>query len=123
LLAEDDRVSMISCKRMLEKLGHEIVAASDGQEALQLLAEGDFDLVLMDIQMPVMDGVEATKAIREQSRFSAKASIPIVAMTAYAMTGDREKFLEAGMNGYIAKPVDKAALEEVITLVMSARPA
>ena len=123
LLAEDDQVSVITCQRMLEKLGHEAVAASDGQEALQLLAQGDFDLVLMDVQMPVMDGVEATRAIRTQSRFGDKRRIPIVAMTAYAMTGDREKFLEAGMNGYIAKPVDKAALEEVITRLTAAGPA
>jgi len=119
LLAEDDRVSMISCKRMLEKLGHEISAASDGQQALQLLAEGDFDLVLMDIQMPVMDGMEATKSIREQSRFSAKWRIPIVAMTAYAMTGDRERFLEAGMNDYVAKPMEIEALKAVIARVMA----
>ncbi|WP_243309918.1 PAS domain-containing protein [Fundidesulfovibrio agrisoli] len=120
LLAEDDRVSMITSKRMLEKLGHEIVAASDGREALQLLEEkDDFDLVLMDIQMPVMDGVEAAKSIRAQSRFGHKGRIPIVAMTAYAMTGDREKFLEAGMDDYIAKPVDKAALEGVIKRVMT----
>ncbi|BAH77638.1 PAS domain S-box protein [Solidesulfovibrio magneticus] len=118
LLAEDDSLSSITCKRMLEKSGYSVTAVKDGQEALQRLTKEDFDLILMDVQMPVMDGVEATKAIRGASNLGAKSSIPIVAMTAYAMTGDKESFLAAGMDDYISKPVDKAALVEVIERVI-----
>jgi len=121
LVAEDDSVSSLTCKRMLEKSGYSVTIAKDGQEALQRLTEQDFDLILMDVQMPVMDGVEATKTIRGASNLGSKSSIPIIAMTAYAMSGDKEKFLAAGMNDYIAKPVDKAALVEVIERVMAAK--
>ncbi|WP_053062227.1 ABC transporter substrate binding protein [Desulfovibrio sp. TomC] len=118
LIAEDDSVSLITAKRTLEKSGYLVTAAKNGQEALQRLTEEDFDLILMDIQMPIMDGVEATKAIRGSSNLGAKSSIPIVAMTAYAMTGDKESFLAAGMDDYISKPVDKAAMVEVIERVI-----
>ncbi|WP_169725367.1 PAS domain-containing protein [Fundidesulfovibrio putealis] len=119
LLAEDDRVSMVTGKRMLEKLGYKVSTATHGMEALQVLSEQDIDLILMDIQMPVMDGVEATRAIRESAALGRKSRLPIIAMTAYAMTGDREKFLGAGMNDYIAKPVDRSVLQEVIERVMT----
>jgi len=118
LFAEDDSISSITGKRMLEKSGYSVTAVMDGQEALQRLAKQEFDLILMDIQMPVMDGVEATKIIRGARNLGEKSSIPIIAMTAYAMMSDKEKFLAAGMNDYIAKPVDKAALIEVIERVM-----
>ncbi|BAH73653.1 PAS domain S-box protein [Solidesulfovibrio magneticus] len=119
LVAEDDTISLITAKRMLEKSGYSVSAAKNGQEALQRLTEESFDLILMDVQMPIMDGVEATKAIRGASNLGAKSSVPIVAMTAYAMTGDKETFLAAGMDDYISKPVDKAALAEVIERVLS----
>jgi PAS domain S-box-containing protein len=118
LLAEDDSTSSSTCKRMLEKSGYFVATAKDGHEALQLFAEQDFDLILMDVQMPVMDGVEATKVIREATTLGPKSQVPIIAMTAYAMTGDEEKFLAAGMNDYISKPVDMAVLKEVIEKVM-----
>ena len=118
LLAEDDETSLISGKRMLEKSGYSVVTAKDGQEALELLTELDFDLILMDIQMPVMDGVEATRAIRGAARLGAKTRIPIIAMTAYAMTGDNEKFIAAGMDDYISKPVDMTVLKKIIERVM-----
>lgn len=120
LLAEDDAVSSLTGKRLLEKAGCHVAVAKDGREALQLLAEQDFDLILMDIQMPTMDGVEATKAIRGTQALGAKANVPIVAMTAYAMTGDKETFLAAGMDDYLAKPVDKAELMNVIERVLHA---
>ncbi|MBI4804857.1 MAG: PAS domain S-box protein [Desulfovibrio sp.] len=123
LIAEDDSVSLVTSKRMLEKAGNFVATARDGQEALELLNNQDFDLILMDIQMPVMDGLEATRAIRSGNHSSSKSNIPIIAMTAYAMTGDKEKFLEAGIDGYIAKPVERAALEEVIDRVMKRRSA
>jgi PAS domain S-box-containing protein len=118
LIAEDDIVSSMAVARLLEKTGHWIHVARDGEEALDALREMDFDLVLMDVQMPVMDGVEATKHIRTGEAGWTKADIPIIAMTAYTMSGDREKFLAAGMNDYIAKPVDiddvLAAMERVL---------
>ncbi|EKO39753.1 MAG: PAS domain S-box [Solidesulfovibrio magneticus str. Maddingley MBC34] len=117
LFADDDEISLISGKKLLEKSGYDVLTAKDGQEALNRLSEQDFDLILMDIQMPVMDGVAAAKAIRTQSPFAAKSTIPIIAMTAYAMVGDREKFLAAGMDGYISKPVDMIELREVINRV------
>jgi len=117
LFAEDDGTSLFSGTRMLEKLGYLVTTAEDGQEAIQKLDEHDFDLILMDVQMPVLDGVEATGRIRTSS--GPHANIPIIAMTAYAMTGDKEKFLAAGMNDYIAKPVDLEALKAVINRVIS----
>ena len=117
LLAEDDVMSLNTGARMLEKSGYNVATAADGQQAIKLLAEQDFDLILMDIQMPIMDGVEATKLIRASG--ASHADIPIIAMTAYAMTGDKETFLAAGMDDYISKPVDKAALVEVIERVLS----
>ena len=121
LLAEDDQTSLLLAKRMLEKAGHRVTVALDGKQALRLLAAEEFDLILMDIQMPVMDGVEATRAIRSDAAFADKADIPIVAMTAYALAGDKETFLAAGMDGYIAKPVDMEALRTVIEQAMSKR--
>jgi PAS domain S-box-containing protein len=118
LFAEDDEVSLQTGKLMLEKSGYSVVTAVDGQEVLKLCAEQDFALILMDVQMPVMDGIEATKAIRSSARLGTKINIPIIAMTAYAMTGDKEKFLAAGMNDYIAKPVSMDELKTVIERVM-----
>jgi len=123
LFAEDDAVSLIAGKKMLERSGHEVVVAPDGRQAVALLAGNDIDLVLMDVQMPVMDGMEATRLIRESVSLGPKANVPIVAMTAYAMTGDKEKFLAAGMNAYIAKPVSPAELREVIERTMTAQSA
>ncbi len=117
LFAEDDKISLLSGKKMLEKSGYVVTTAVDGQEALQRLSEQAFDLILMDIQMPVMDGVEATKLIRASG--ASYADIPIIAMTAYAMAGDKEKFLAAGMNDYISKPADITELRAVIERMMS----
>ncbi len=121
LLAEDDEVSLVAGKRMLEKSGHVVTTAKDGREALRLLAEQDFDLILMDIQMPVMDGLETTRAIRGSTELGPKARLPVIAMTAYAMVGDREKFLDAGMDDSIAKPVVMEELTRVIERVMARR--
>jgi PAS domain S-box-containing protein len=118
LFAEDDDVSLTAGRCMLEKAGHKVVTAKDGKEALQLLQQEDFDLVLMDVQMPVMDGVETTRCIRAGEAGGTNKPIPIIAMTAYAMVGDKEKFLAAGMNGYLAKPVGMEALQETINTVM-----
>lgn len=91
----------------------------DGQEVLDLVAEKNFDLILMDVKMPAIDGVVATRAIREGMTGLDRKYLPIIAVTAYAMAGDKEKFLSVGMNGYISKPVDINELHRVIDQVMS----
>lgn len=102
LLVEDDLVNQTLAVRLLEKQHHEVTLATNGQEALQLIATKDYDIVLMDIQMPLMDGVEATKQIRSQVQYR---HLPIVALTAHAIKGDDERFLNAGMDAYISKPI------------------
>jgi len=100
-------------RRMLEKAGHSVVVAGNGRQALRLLEEQPFDLVFMDLQMPEMGGLEATAAIRDREKRTGE-HIPIVAMTAHAMTGDRERCLSAGMDGYLSKPIQGAALLELV---------
>lgn len=114
LLAEDDPVSSLSISRLLEKSGCAVTAVENGEQALEKLRRETFDAVIMDIQMPVKDGVEATAAIRNSHEFRHAAHIPIIALTAYAMPGDRERFLNAGMNDYIAKPVDLDNLLQIL---------
>jgi two-component system, sensor histidine kinase and response regulator len=117
LLAEDNKVNQRVAVRMLEKNGHRVVVAGNGREALAVLEREDFDLVLMDVQMPEMSGLEAAERIREKEGSSGRR-LPIVAMTASAMLGDEEKCLQAGMDGYISKPVraeELAALVETYT--------
>ncbi len=104
LLVEDNPVNQKLASRLLEKMGHEVKLAMNGREAVDLTMREEFDLVLMDIQMPVMGGMEATKKIREHQEKSGKRT-PIVAMTAHAMKGDRERCIEGGMDGYLSKPV------------------
>ena len=94
---------------MLEKQGHQVVSVQDGREALKAMENNIIDLVLMDVQMPVMNGIEATAAIREKEHGSA-VHTPIVALTAHAMKGDRERCLEAGMDDYIPKPINPDTL-------------
>jgi CheY-like chemotaxis protein len=118
LLAEDNPVNQRVALRILEKAGHIVVTAANGGIALQLLEEQSFDVVLMDVQMPEMDGFEATALIREKERRTG-ARIPIVAMTAHAMQGDRERCLAAGMDDYISKPVPAAALLEMVAAMAS----
>ncbi|MDP3429172.1 MAG: response regulator, partial [Desulfomicrobium sp.] len=114
LLVEDDAVSMFAARRVLEKAGHTVTAATDGSEVLPLLRAHDFDVILMDVQLPVMDGLQATAVVRAETSLGDKSRIPIVAMTAYAMSGDREKFLAAGMDDYIAKPVSARELLDAL---------
>jgi CheY-like chemotaxis protein len=104
LLVEDNPVNQKLAVRLLEKMGHSVAFAVNGREALDTLQRQSFDLVLMDIQMPVMGGVEAAQKIRELERQSG-AHIPIIAMTAHAMAGDAERYLAAGMDGYVSKPI------------------
>jgi PAS domain S-box-containing protein len=119
LLAEDNQVNQRLAVHLLERLGHRVQVARSGVEAVQLFESSPFDLVLMDIQMPEMDGEEATRRIRaiEADR---GGRVPIVAMTAHAMKGDRERFLQAGMDEYISKPVSQERLREVVRTFGSA---
>ena len=109
LLAEDNIVNQKVVLRLLEREGHRVVIAGNGREALAALEREHFHLILMDVQMPEMDGFETSSAIRARERFTG-TRMPIVAMTAHAMSGDRERCLAAGMDGYVAKPVHKAEL-------------
>jgi two-component system, sensor histidine kinase and response regulator len=99
--------------RLLEKRGHRVTVAGNGRQALEALAKESFDLVFMDVQMPEMDGMEATQAIREKERNSGLHQL-IIALTAHAMKGDREKCLAAGMDGYLTKPIRPQQLDEVL---------
>ena len=117
LLAEDHPINQKVAVRFLEKLGHKVKVASNGQQALAALDDGAFDLVLMDVQMPKMGGLEATAAIREKERGTGR-HIPIVAMTAHVMSGDRARCLQAGMDGFIAKPIQPAELFGTIGSVL-----
>jgi CheY-like chemotaxis protein len=117
LLAEDNRVNQIVATRMAEKMGHSVVVAGNGHLALLLLATQPFDLVLMDVQMPEMDGLSAARKIRE-SEESTLFHLSIIAMTAHAMKGDRERCIAAGMDGYVSKPISGPLLEEEIASVM-----
>ncbi len=118
LLAEDNRVNQKLAVRLLEKFGHEVVAVGDGRQALAALERDRFDLVLMDLQMPVMDGLQATAAIR--AREDGGRRLPIIAMTAHVMKDDRQRCFQVGMDAFVAKPVRAAELRAAIASVMSA---
>jgi two-component system sensor histidine kinase EvgS len=105
LLAEDDPDNQKVMSMLLTKAGYAVAIAENGLRAVEMLQEGDFDAVFMDIQMPVMNGLEATGTIRKSETLGAKRDIPIFALTSYAMDGDRELFLGAGMDAYLSKPV------------------
>jgi two-component system sensor histidine kinase/response regulator len=116
LLAEDGLVNQKVAVNLLEQRGHKVTIANNGQEVIALFDSEQFDVVLMDVQMPAMDGFEATAIIREKEKNSG-AHIPIVAMTAHAMKGDRERCLQAGMDGYIAKPIRAKDLYETVEAI------
>ena len=123
LLAEDNAVNRRLAEGLLEKRGHKVVAANNGKEALRILETQSFDLVLMDVQMPEMGGIEATQTIRQHEELSG-AHLPIIAMTAHAMAGDRERCLAAGMDAYVAKPLHARELFETVErLAISTPPA
>ncbi len=121
LLVEDDEVSRLSALRFLERQGHEVLTAANGVEALNALRTTRFDCVLMDVQMGVMDGVEATRRIRSGASGVLDARVPVIAMTAYAMAGDREQFLAAGMDGYVSKPFIPEELAAAMSRAVAAR--
>jgi signal transduction histidine kinase/DNA-binding response OmpR family regulator len=118
LLVEDNRVNQTLAIRLLEKRGHRVVLAETGRAALEAVQKQTFDLVLMDIQLPEMDGLDATKAIRQREKTSGK-HLPIIAMTANAMLGDKERCFESGMDGYVPKPISAKELFEAIEAVLT----
>jgi len=121
LVVEDDAFSMALAEKLLQRRGAAIETATDGRLAIEALKKEGFDLVLMDIQMPDMDGIEASRAIRRGLAGDRARGVPIIAMTAYAMVGDKDRFLEAGMDAYLSKPFEIGDLLGTITSVMKKR--
>jgi two-component system CheB/CheR fusion protein len=114
LVAEDTPVNQQVILKMLEALGHEATLANDGREALDLLGQSEFDMVIMDIRMPNMNGEETTQAIRAGTVPGVRRDIPIVALTAYAMKGDRERLLAMGIDDYLSKPLELEQLLQAL---------
>ena len=122
LLAEDNLINQKLALGVLGTQGHEVTVVANGREAVQAVSEAEFDMVLMDVQMPEMDGLEATKAIREAEQSTGRR-VPVVAMTAHAMAGDREMCLNAGMDSYVSKPIRISKLMEAFESVLKDAPA
>jgi PAS domain S-box-containing protein len=120
LLAEDNAVNRLVAVRLLERAGHRVKVATTGREAVALWERDAFDLVLMDVQMPELDGFEATAAIRRGEEKTGSRRLPVIAMTAHALAGDRDRCLEAGMDGYVSKPIEPGALLAEIARVVAA---
>ena len=120
LLAEDNPINRALATGILEKRGHSLAHAANGREAVEAVRREDFDLVFMDVQMPEMDGLEATRRIREAEQSTGRHT-PIAAMTAHAMTGDRERFLGSGMDEYISKPLQRAELFALLAKIAADR--
>ncbi|GAB7080919.1 response regulator [Megalodesulfovibrio paquesii] len=117
LVVEDEPVNQLFLRRLLEKMGHSPCLAGDAAEAFRHLEEERFDLILMDIQLPDMNGLEATRLIRLKPPARQNPDIPIVAVTAFALEVNRDQALAAGMDDHLAKPVEIAALERIINRV------
>jgi CheY-like chemotaxis protein len=117
LLVEDNSVNRLVATRLIEKQNHSVMVAANGLEALEMIEKENFDCVLMDLQMPVLDGFEATAAIRNKERMSG-GHLPIIAMTAHAMAGDLDLCLAAGMDGYITKPIKATAVFATVERVL-----
>ncbi len=120
LLAEDSLVNQRLAVGLLEKHGHSVTVANNGKETVECFAEEPFDVILMDVEMPEMDGFEATAVIRVKEKLSG-GRVPIIAMTAHAMKGDRERCLEAGMDGYVSKPIRVQQVLETLQAVLNGR--
>jgi PAS domain S-box-containing protein len=120
LLAEDNPVNQKLATRLLERLGVEITVAANGKEVLEALRYSDFDAVLMDCQMPLMDGYEATRLLRDPASGVRNCSVPVIALTAHALATDRTKCLAAGMNDYLSKPIDPLLLQQALAKILPA---
>ncbi|PYX78738.1 MAG: response regulator [Acidobacteria bacterium] len=111
LVAEDNLPNRELIREILESCGHQVIEAEDGQQALERLKESTPDLILLDIQMPVLDGYAVVRQVRQTPHL---ANLTVLALTAYAMQGDREKVLQSGFDGYLTKPIDVAVLTDVL---------
>lgn len=114
LVAEDNEISRYILSRQIVALGHDVIVARNGIEAVELAASQPYDLALMDIEMPGMNGIEATKKIRRHAAQTSREHIPIIAVTAHALVGDAEHFLSQGLDGYLTKPYSRSDLKKVI---------
>ncbi len=114
LLAEDERINQLYMLHLLQGAGHEVTLANDGEEVLAQLRERQFDLVLMDVQMPRLSGLEAAECIRLDGEFASASTIPIIALSAHSSAKDLESFRSAGMNDALTKPIDEEALLALI---------
>lgn len=121
LVVEDDQAWRIVLQVMLEGMGHEVQYAVNGQEALDAALATQYDCIFMDIQMPRMNGVVATNILRNDPKFKEQSGVHIIAMTAYAMNGDREIFLADGMNDYVAKPAGIEAIQAALERFLACR--
>ena len=117
LLAEDNKINRFVALKMLERLGYDAEAVSNGREVIKALEKSPYDLILMDISMPVLDGVEATRNIRKAE--SAGRRVPIIALTAHALPVDRERFLEAGMDDILIKPISRSSMRAVLEEIVN----
>jgi CheY-like chemotaxis protein len=122
LLAEDNVVNQMLARRLLERLGAKVTIADTGMAAIERLSLSSFNVVLMDCQMPELDGYEATRRIRKGAAGEAARTVPIIALTANALSGDRERCLESGMDDYLVKPINPEALREKLELVLNPSP-
>jgi two-component system sensor histidine kinase/response regulator len=120
LLVEDNAVNQRLAARLLEKRGHRVMVAANGLEALTALEKNAFDLVFMDVQMPEMDGIEATAEIRKKEQLGGKHQA-VIALTAHAMKGDEERCLNAGMDGYLSKPIRPSELDAILESYVARR--
>jgi len=120
LLAEDNAVNQRLATRLLQKRGHRVTVVGNGREAVELLERSSYDLVLMDVQMPLLDGIAATTLIREREKETGIHQ-PIVALTAYAVKGDQDRCLAAGMDGYLPKPIRPEELDALLQTYISKR--
>jgi CheY-like chemotaxis protein len=121
LVVEDNRINQLVARGLLERQGHSVVLAENGRQAIDLFVRERFDLVFMDVQMPEMDGYETTAAIRAAEARSDRPRTPIIALTAQALPEDRTACLDAGMDFYLSKPVDRKALADALLLAAKYR--
>jgi len=118
LLADDNKLNLELASTLLIEQGHDVICVDNGAQALEAVKKQHFDIILMDVQMPIMDGISATRAIRDPNSGALNPTIPVVAITAHALKGDKERFLEAGMNDYIAKPIDMSEFYATLARAM-----
>ena len=117
LLAEDERINQLYMTDLLEREGHTVSVAADGASVLEQVEQTAFDLILMDIQMPIMGGLEATGRIRDSDGLATPSTVPILAMTAYSSSEDRSRFLAAGVTEIVPKPIVESALLALLTSI------